>query len=243
MELHSLKEQLKTQYPYRTELHAHCSPASPCGDLPPEEVIRIFHESGYSGLALTNHFFPALSQQLLGEMNKEKYLDMYFDNFHRACEAGEKLGMKVWLGAELRWCSQGDSDYLIYGVDETMLREIYDYLDADAATFVRDCKSEKSFFIQAHPFRNGCTALDAGLLDGVEVFNMHPNHNSRPALAAKHYQDSGLKIMLGTDYHHPGHHNLSATRMCTLPEDSFELASYLKQGNYVMEVGESIILP
>lgn len=243
MDLNSLKEQLKNQYPYRTELHAHCSPASPCGDLPPEEVVRIFYESGYSGLALTNHFFPNLSKQILGEMNKEKYLDMYFDNFYRAHETGEKLGIKVWLGAELRWCSEGDSDYLIYGVDESMLREIFDYLYADPATFIRDCKSEKSFFIQAHPFRNGCTALDAGLLDGVEVFNMHPNHNSRPAFAARHYQGSGLKVMLGTDYHHPGHHNLSATRMSTLPQDSFELAQYLKQGNYIMEVGESIILP
>ena len=243
MELNALKNQLKQQYPYRMELHAHCSPASPCGDLPPEEVVRIFHEAGYSGLALTNHLFPALSQQILGVMDKEKYLRMYLDNYHAAREAGEKLGMKIWLGAELRWCSQGDSDYLIYGVDEAMIREIYDYLDADPETFVRDCKSEKSFFIQAHPFRNGCTALNAELLDGVEVFNMHPGHNSRPAITAHHYKDSGLRVIMGTDYHHPGHHDLCATRMAALPQDSFELAAMLKQGDYVMEVGSSIILP
>ena len=77
MELYTLNEQLRQQYPFRAELHAHCSPASPCGDLPPEEVVRIFHEAGYSGLALTNHFFPNLSQQLLGVMDKEKYLQMY----------------------------------------------------------------------------------------------------------------------------------------------------------------------
>ena len=69
MELHQLKETLKQQYPYRTELHAHCSPASPCGDLPPEEVVRIFHESGFSGLALTNHFFPNLSMHTAEEMS------------------------------------------------------------------------------------------------------------------------------------------------------------------------------
>ena len=243
MELHQLKETLKQQYPYRTELHAHCSPASPCGDLPPEEVVRIFHESGFSGLALTNHFFPNLSMQLLGEMNKEKYLDMYIGNYHAALEEGEKLGMKIWLGAELRWSALGDSDYLIYGIDETMLSDIFDYLNTDPATFVRECKSEKSFFIQAHPFRNNCVALDAELLDGVEVFNMHPGHNSRPAITARHYQHTDLRVLMGTDYHHPGHHDICATRMASLPADSFELAALLKRGEYVLEVGKSIILP
>lgn len=243
MNIEIMKEQLRQQYPYRVELHAHCSPSSPCGDLPPEEVVRIFHEAGYAGLALTNHFFPNLSMQLLGEMNKEKYLKMYIDNYHAAREEGEKLGMKIWLGAELRWCALGDSDYLIYGVDEAMLWDIFDYLNTDPETFVRECKSEKSFFMQAHPFRNGCTALRADLMDGVEVFNMHPHHNSRQAITAHHYMGNGLRVMMGTDYHHAGHHDLCATRMSALPQDSFELAAMLKKGEYVLEIGDSIILP
>ncbi len=239
----ALKKQLLDAYPFRVELHAHCSPASPCGDLPADAVVRVFHDAGYQALALTNHFFPRLSQQILGEMDKEKYLAMYFDNYKAACEEGAKLGMPVWLGAELRWCAQGDSDYLIYGVDEPMLREIFDYLDADAATFVRDCKSEKSFFIQAHPMRTNCVPLDAALLDGVEVFNMHPNHNSRVALTARQYAAAGLRVTMGTDYHHPGHHGLCATRFTSLPQDSFALAALLKSGDYICELGDSIILP
>ncbi len=238
-----LKAQLLQQYRYKVELHAHCSPASPCGDLPAAEVVRIFHAAGCHGMALTNHFFPLLSQQILGEMDKEKYLAMYFENYRAACEEGAKLGMPVWLGAELRWSHLGDSDYLIYGVDEPMLRQIYDYLDADPAIFVRDCKSEKSFFVQAHPFRAGCTPLDAALLDGVEVFNMHPNHNSRLALAAQHYAGKNLPFTLGTDYHHPGHHGLCATRFAALPQNSFELAALLKSGDYLFELGDSVILP
>ena len=239
----ALKQQLLCQYPYKVELHAHYSPASPCGDLPAAEVVRIFHDCGYHGMALTNHFFPRLSQQILGEMDKEKYLAMYFENYRAAREEGEKLGMPLWLGAELRWSHLGDSDYLIYGVDEPMLREIFDYLDADPATFVRDCKSEKSFWVQAHPFRPNCTPLDAALLDGVEIFNMHPNHNSRVALAAQHYRDQGLCLTIGTDYHHPGHHDLCATRLPVLPQDSFALAAQLKSGDYIMQLGESLILP
>ena len=239
----ALKQQLFSQYPYKVELHAHCSPASPCGDLPAAEVVRIFHDCGYHGMALTNHFFPRLSQQILGEMDKEKYLALYFENYRAACEEGAKLGMTVWLGAELRWANVDDSDYLIYGVDEPMLREIYDYLDADAETFLRDCKSEKSFFVQAHPYRSYCKPMDAALLDGVEVFNMHPNHNSRVALAAQQYGGKGLSLLMGTDYHHPGHHDLCATRMQTLPKDSFALAAALKGGDYILQLGDSLILP
>lgn len=243
MQHETMKQQLLAQYPLRVELHAHCSPASPCGDLPAREVVRIFHAAGYDGIALTNHFFPKLSQQVLGEMDKEKYLAMYFENYHEACDEGAKLGMPVWLGAELRWCNVDDSDFLIYGVDEPMLREIYEYLDADAATFVRDCKSEKSFFVQAHPFRSYCNPVDPALLDGVEVFNMHPNHNSKPALAAQYCSGKNLCLTMGTDYHHPGHHDLCATRVRSLPGDSFELAALLKSGDYIMELGDSVILP
>lgn len=243
MQHETLKNTLFAQYRYKTELHAHSSPASPCGDLPAAEVVRIFHAAGYQGVALTNHFFPLLSQQILGEMAPEKYLAMYFDNYRAACEEGAKLGMPVWLGAELRWSHLGESDYLIYGVDEPMLREIFTYLDADPETFVRDCKSEKSFFVQAHPFRTNCTPLDAALLDGVEIFNMHPHHNSRVALAAQRYGGRGLSLTMGTDYHHPGHHGLCATRFAALPQDSFELAAMLKAGDYIMQVGDSVVLP
>ena len=88
MQYPALKQQLLCQYPYKVELHAHCSPASPCGDLPAAEVVRIFHDCGYHGMALTNHFFPRLSQQILGEMDKEKYLAMYFENYRAAREEG-----------------------------------------------------------------------------------------------------------------------------------------------------------
>ena len=49
-------EKLKKQYPVRIELHAHTKPASSCGDVPTEEVLRIFKDDGYDGIAITNHF-------------------------------------------------------------------------------------------------------------------------------------------------------------------------------------------
>ena len=52
-----LKDQIKKSYPYRLELHAHTSPASRCGEVKPDDVVTIFHNAGYDGIAITNHFF------------------------------------------------------------------------------------------------------------------------------------------------------------------------------------------
>ena len=52
------EKQIKEVYPYRLELHAHTSPASRCSQVKPEDVVTIFHNAGYDGIAITNHFFP-----------------------------------------------------------------------------------------------------------------------------------------------------------------------------------------
>lgn len=238
-----IRRQLLRQYPYRLELHAHTSPASPCGDIEPEQVIRIFHESGYDGIAITNHFFTGIFEDHFQAPDKKTALSRYLDDFHRAKATGEELGIRVYLGAELRWDHLSANDYLLYGIDEDMLADVFDYMKADPETFVRDCKSEKSFFVQAHPFRAGLTRLSPELLDGVEVFNMHPGHNSVIAKAERFADENGKIKTMGTDYHHKGHHNLCATRACILPEDSFALAALLKENNYIMQLGSSLILP
>ena len=175
--------------------------------------------------------------------DKKSALEQYLSDYHRALEAGEKIGIKVYLGAELRWEHLSDNDYLLLGVDEAMLSDVFDYMKGDAATFVRDCKSEKSFFLQAHPFRDGLTRLNPALLDGIEAFNLHPGHNSRIALASQFADAHHLIKTIGTDFHHEGHHNLCATRMKILPDDSFALAAELKKNDFIAEISGSLLLP
>ncbi len=243
MDIKSIKRDLQREYPFRLELHAHTRPASPCGDIPPETVIDTFYRSGYNGIAITNHFFCDLFSRYYHAKDKQEVLDKYLSDYYKARQEGEKVGMKVYLGAELRWQSTGNNDYLLFGIDEHMLSDIYDYMSADPATFVRDCKSEKSFFLQAHPFREDMTRFDPALLDGEEVFNLHPNHNSAIAFADQFAEQHQKIKTMGTDYHHEGHHNLCSTRTKILPKDSFELASTLKANDFIFEITGSIILP
>lgn len=243
MNYQEIKTILLQTYKYKLELHAHSHPASECSEISPEKVVETFKNSGYDGIAITNHFYAESFERYFKAENKRDGLNKYLSDYYRASEHGDKVGLKVYLAAELRWSDINSNDYLIYGIDEYILSDIYDYMHATPEEFARDCKNEKSFFVQAHPFRNGITRTDASLLDGIEAFNMHPNHNSRIALATKFADENNKIKTIGSDYHHEGHHGLCATRTKILPSDSFELAAELRKNDFIAETGNSIFLP
>ncbi len=238
------KQQFKENYPYRLELHAHTSPASSCGELSPEDAVRLYHALGYDGIVITNHF-SLESLKKFGE-DKSSRMSAYLSDFERAHAVGEHLGMHVYLGAELRFPPYAN-DYLLFGTTADALSQIYDCLHLTFEEWRTQMPLDESLLIMAHPFRDGMVRPeDTSLLDGVEVFNMHPGHNSRIALAAKYAKEHHFNLITaGSDFHSEArlHHGNAATRLATLPEDTFALAKLLRAGEYVVEIGESIILP
>ena len=238
MSMKSLKETLAAEYPCRIELHAHTTPASKCSEITPQLMVETYKNLGFDALVLTNHFIVSES------MSKGEYLDFYMDDYHRTREIGDQLGLKVYLGAEIRF-TESNNDYLIFGVTRTMLEEIYDLLPYGVAHFRQRYKMPDSVFVHAHPMRPASQPIEPELLDGVEVFNTHPGHNSRIGLAALYAQENKIEIITaGSDFHHPGlnHEGLSAMRTTRLPEDSFGLAAMLKEKNYLLEVGRGMVI-
>lgn len=235
-----MKQSLLQQYPYKIELHAHSSPASRCSEVSPEELVDTYAKLGYDGLVLTNHFYIANFVGMTGAEAVERHLSDY----ERACKAAETLGIRVYLGAEVRF-SEHPNDYLIYGVDAAILSAVFDYLEKGMGAFRQAVPLKNSLFVQAHPFRSPSEPADPALLDGVEVFNLHPNHNSRIALAQAYAKEHPQLIRTaGSDYHHPipGHAGNTALRTRVLPEDSFALAELLRSGDYLLTAGETILL-
>jgi len=230
-------ELLKQDYPYRFELHAHTSPASGCAEIAPEEVVRRYSELGYSGIAITNHFCPDDAE------DKNEFLRVFFDDFYRARETGEKLGVKVIFGAELNFFNENNNDYLLFGINEENLREIYDYMSTTIDEFVAKCKNDKMFLCHAHPYRQKEIILRPELIDGFEGINIHPHHNSKVALAARYAKENNLILTCGTDYHHNTHEGLSAMRFNKLPSDTYEIAEILKEDDFIMEIGGRVLLP
>ena len=161
-------------------------------------------------------------------------------------KVGEEYGLKVYLGAEIRF-TENENDYLIYGLTEEMLPEIYAYLPFGVENFRKKYPMQNSAFIQAHPFRDGMVEIDPALLDGIETFNMHPGQRSRNAVANLYAaeKDFGIRIV-GSDFHFLRGRGLavSAIRTKTLPEDTFALAAILKSGDFLGEIGNrALVLP
>ncbi len=225
-------------YPYKIELHAHTRPQSPCGDIPPAELIRIYAEHGYDAVAITNHFTCKLDY---GLGSPERDIEFYLAGYSEAAAAGERLGVRVIFGAELRF-SENDNDYLIYGSPPERLPDIRAALTGGIDSFYRRFKRPDNVIIQAHPFRDGMTRRSFRCLDGIETFNLHPNHNSRPGLAAKYAHENGLISIAGTDAHHSGQLCLSAIAAKTLPADTHELARLLLSQDYLMWVEGNFII-
>ena len=233
-----VSEDLKKIYPYRLELHAHSSPASGCSEVPADELVRVFKEAGYDGIAVTNHFIAEAER--FGD--KAVATERFKKDLYLAKETGDKLGIKVYAGAELRFHNHSDNDYLFFGYTLDELPDIFDYLNTDLETFVKEYKKESSLLIQAHPFRNNMIRMDSALLDAIEAFNVHQNHNSRVAVAAKYAAAEGKIMTVGSDYHHPGFDGISATRTKVLPKDEAELISIIKNDDFIIEIGGRILL-
>jgi predicted metal-dependent phosphoesterase TrpH len=199
--------------------------------------VQTYHNIGCHAVAITNHFTCNLFRS---DKPNEEIVSEYINDFKRAKEEGDRIGITVLFGMELRF-SENNNDYLIFGVDEKEALTISRMLDGGISSFRQNYKNSASVLIQAHPFRDGMTKVDPSLLDGIEVFNMHPNHNSRVAVAANYAREHDLLATAGTDYHHHNHEGLGITLARTLPCDSYELAALLKSRDFKMEIGGYVL--
>lgn len=237
-----IKNRLKETYPYRIELHAHTSPVSACSQITPKEMVETYKAYGYDGVVITNHFSP----DFISRYPKEEIIDRYLADFYETKTIGDKEGVEVYLGAEVRF-TENHNDYLIYGIDEKIIKKVYEYIDKGLEIFRKEVLLPDSLFIQAHPNRDGMTKVSPDLLDGMEILNLHPGHNSRNPFTERMVRDNPHLIpTAGTDYHHPGrgHEAIAALRTAYLPKDSFGLANILKSRDYLFEVvGNTIIIP
>lgn len=228
-----------SEYKYKIELHSHTSPASRCGRAAPDESVRLHKAEGYSGLVISNHLLP---MDLENEGGIHEIIDRWYEDFSRAKEEGDRIGLSVILGAELRFPQSG-TDYLIYGIDRGDLYEILPHLATSFGEFRANWHSDHSLVIQAHPCRAGCVPAEPDLIDGVEAFNLHPSHNSHTAECAAFARRVGKIVTAGSDFHKPWEIAMGGIRTKTLPRDSFELAELLRSRDFLLDLGGIAALP
>ncbi len=234
--IQELKQQLITAYPYKFELHAHSNPASGCSDLPPAELVERCKSAGASGLVLTNH-----AVWWMKETPKEEWCARYLKDFQETKEAAQKLGLTALLGFEIHFMDS-DNDYLVFGFGEDFIPTVYDWMDKTAKEFYETFRGEDVLMIQAHPERDKMMEMDRDCVDGYEVFNLHPGHNSRVAVAAKLHARNGGVVTGGTDFHHRDHEGSLFTCFAEMPKDEKDLVRLLRSGDYVFMTADKVIL-
>ncbi len=224
------------EYKYKIELHSHTSPVSGCACITPEELVTCAKEKGYDAVVLTNHFF-LYDHKYAKYQRAEEPMEFYLKDFYEAKRHGEKLGVKVLLGAE--YCLDRTNDILIFGLDEELLRKTVNLRDMSLEDFYKEFHREDLLFIQAHPFREECSPENPEFLDGIEVMNTQPEHDSQNSLAIKLAEEYNVPIKtVGSDVHQIHHVGTSAIRTKVLPKDEKELVEILRQSDYIFEINE-----
>ena len=229
---------LKELYPYKTELHAHTSPISPCAKFSAEIVTQIHASSGVHSLVIANHLGP---KQYNVRTEAELCRDFIAD-YETAVRAAEGLDIDVIFAAEIHFLNT-NNDYLVFGICPDDIERLVSYVPKDIKTFYTEFKNDKNLIIHAHPFRDKMDEIPFGYVDGIEVFNLHVAHNPRVATAARAARDHGLLVTGGSDFHDPGKQSLCLMRTKERLRDSYDVARAIKSRDVIFDTFGNLIVP
>ena len=180
------------------DMHAHSSGISTCCQQPADKIIEIAQNIGIDGIILTNHYHKPYvkDNDALGFAKK------YVDEYRFAKECGDKLGFKVFFGAEVTMDKHSNVHLLVYGIDEDFVLKYPDMFDYTQEELYRIVKNYVGSMIQAHPMRKGKNVLlDLDYLDGVEV-NSHQIYDATHLVKLSEIaRERGYIITSGGDFH------------------------------------------
>ena len=180
------------------ETHFHTSETSACGSVSAVEGVRAYKEKGYDGIVVTDHYHSFFFDRHSGSW--EDKAQAWLLGYRTAKAEGDRVGLTVLLGMEWR-CRESENDYLVYGFSEQDVFELPALFDLSPAEFCALAHERGWMVFQAHPFRPHLTRLNPALLDGIEVYNGNPRHQSRKEIAEAFARQNGLLMLSGSDFH------------------------------------------
>ncbi len=189
----------------KIDLHVHTSEVSSCGKVPAAEMVRLYSDAGYDAIVITDHLIAGKN----ADMPMAERVDWYLSGWRAARAEGEKLGLTVLQGAEAR-CADGTEDYLLFGVRPDDIAWLMTLLESgvpEKELYRAVHETGRILLIQAHPFREGLRQMPLDQLDGIEVYNGHPGHESHNELALALASQGGPDFIMtsGSDAHRTFH--------------------------------------
>lgn len=220
---------------YKFEMHVHTAECDKVAMVDAAEMVRMYHDAGYSGMVVTDHYFSMFEERFFPEMKNvthEEFIRRWLKGYYNAKNEGEKLGFTVLSGAEVRLdCII--NDYLVYGVDESFFYKLPRLNRLESVAELVSVLPDDAVVVQAHPFRNNMVVCDPSPLFGIEVFNggTEDFRNEMAKIFAQHY---GKAMTSGSDYHGKKHFASGGIVTETKILTQKDLTQTLKSGNYKM---------
>ncbi len=217
---------------FLTETHAHTSEVSPCATCDSKKLVDLMILHGYSTVFITNHlsehtFYKAKIK------NRNEKIEFFLEGFELVKKAADtKINVILAMEISFSGCA---NDYLVYGITESFLKGNADIVDSTIERFYPLAKKNGLYVIQAHPFRFGSSIVNPDFLDGYEIFNANPRHNSNNDMAlnwAKHYSKL---TTAGTDFHQPGDAGISGMYFENEIKTSEDYIKALQCKNFVIK--------
>ncbi len=184
----------------RIDLHVHSEEVSPCGHIPIADLVTLYSKTQFDAIVLTNHFSASVAR-IQKSAGHNDFASYYLETYHEAKSLGEKCGLLVLCGFELRFADGCPNDYLVYGLPEDMVMDCEKYFAMSPEEFYPISQERGFLFYQAHPFRDGMKIVNPDFLFGIEVKNGHPRHDSRNDIAAAWADKFSLHKIAGSDCH------------------------------------------
>ena len=219
----------------KIDTHTHCKPVSRCAHHEPEQLPAMFAAKGIDAIVLTNHCYPAHCDPLGDSF--EAQAQAYVEVFQRCKESGEKIGLKVFFGVELKLINEPHCpEFLLYGISEKDFTETYPLYNRTQKELFDFCNQKDIIMVQAHPYRTeqGYSPADMRYVHGIEIYNPHLLFDARFDDALKLAQDNDKLKTSGTDFHVVDQAGLAGMIVPDEIEDQFMLRDFLKQNRPVI---------
>ena len=184
---------------FKTETHLHTLEISLWSQIRASQLIKKYKEAGYSTVFITDHFqFNTLDTY--GDISWELKTTLFLSSYYLAKCEGDKLGVNVLMGAEIRFT--GDvNHYLIYGFTKEFLDKYPNIHTYGIEKFSKIAKENGVYIIQAHPYRDDECFPTPEYIDAVEVYNSNPRHNDYSEKSQELVEKYNFPISAGSDTH------------------------------------------
>ena len=225
----------------KIDMHVHCLPVSLCAKINFDEVPPIFKDGGIDGFVLVNHCYPNHCCKLGDTL--EKQAKEYLNTYLKCKEEGEKQGIKVFFGVELKLINEeGKPEFLLYGISEETFLNTYPLYNLSQKELFDFCNKHNILMVQAHPFREeqGYSPADPKYMHGIEVYNPHPYFDARFETSLSFAEENGLLKTAGSDFHYEGQVGNSGMVIPDNVTDQFMLRDYLKTKECVIYNKEGV---